>query len=60
MSVDVKICGITTPEQALMVQSAGADALGLVLYEKSSRYIDLQQAIAIRAAIAPDRLCVVL
>ena len=60
MSVDVKICGITTPEQALIVQSAGADALGLVLYEKSSRYIDLQQAIAIRAAIAPDRLCVVL
>ena len=34
MSVRVKICGITTPEQALMVQGAGADLLGLVIYER--------------------------
>jgi|TARA_B110000967_G_scaffold360_1_gene374 phosphoribosylanthranilate isomerase len=60
MSVQVKICGITTPEQALMVQQAGADALGLVIYRNSSRYIDLRQAVAVRAAIASDVLCVVL
>jgi phosphoribosylanthranilate isomerase len=60
MSVQVKICGITTPEQALMVQQAGADALGLVIYRKSSRYIDLRQAVAVRAVIASDVLCVVL
>ena len=60
MSIQVKICGITTPEQALMVQQAGADALGLVIYRKSSRYVDLRQAVAIRAAIASDVLCVVL
>ena len=60
MSVQVKICGITTPEQALMVQQAGADALGLVIYPKSSRYINLPQAVAVRAAIASDVLAVVL
>jgi len=60
MSVSVKICGITTPEQALMVQQAGADALGLVMYRNSSRYVGLQQAMAVRAVIASDVLCVVL
>ena len=45
---------------SLMAQQAGADALGLVMYSKSSRYVDLQQAIALRAVIATDTLCVVL
>jgi len=60
MSVQVKICGITRVEDALMAQRAGAEALGLVMYSKSSRYVDMQQAIAIREAIATDTLCVVL
>lgn len=60
MSVQVKICGITRVEDALVAQRAGADALGLVMYSKSSRYVDMQQAIAIRKAIASDTLCVVL
>jgi phosphoribosylanthranilate isomerase len=60
MSVQVKICGITRVEDALMAQRAGADALGLVMYSKSSRHVDMQQAIAIREAIASDTLCVVL
>ncbi len=60
MSVQVKICGITTTEQALMAQQAGADALGLVLYRKSSRYVSLQQAIDVRRSIASDVLAVVL
>ena len=60
MSVQVKICGITRVEDALIAQQAGADALGLVMYSKSSRYVNLQQAIEIRQAIATDTLCVVL
>ena len=35
----VKICGITTAEQAVDVTAAGADALGLNFWEKSKRYV---------------------
>lgn len=51
MSVQVKICGITSIEQAQMVARAGADAIGLVLYRKSSRYVDFEQAMAIRKSM---------
>jgi len=60
MSVRVKICGITTPAQALMVQDAGADLLGLVIYNKSSRYVDVQRAVQIRQVIGPQAQCVAL
>lgn len=60
MSVRVKICGITSPAQAIMAQDAGADALGLVIYPKSSRYVDIQQATEIRAVIGPQTTAVVL
>ena len=60
MSVRVKICGITSPEQAVMAQRAGADALGLVIYGKSSRYVDIQRAAEIRAVIGSQTTAVVL
>jgi len=60
MTVLVKICGITSVQQAQMVQSAGADALGLVVYEKSPRYVDVQKAAEIRAAISAPALAVAL
>ena len=60
MTVRVKICGITTVEDALMAEEAGADAIGLVLYRHSRRYVDLQQAIKIKQVLSRDTLCVAL
>ena len=36
----VKICGLTRPEDARLARELGADYFGVVLYAKSSRYVD--------------------
>lgn len=51
--VRTKICGITTPEQAVDVTRLGADALGLVFVEKSARYLELSAAREVRDAVPP-------
>ncbi len=48
----VKICGITTPDDARMVAEAGADAIGLN-FVGGPRRIDLTQAEAILAVLPP-------
>ena len=40
----IKICGITSVEDAEAVHLAGADAIGLMMYKNSSRYLELNQA----------------
>jgi phosphoribosylanthranilate isomerase len=52
-STRIKICGITRPEDALSAISCGADALGLVFYEKSPRAVTLEQARSIAAVVPP-------
>jgi phosphoribosylanthranilate isomerase len=43
----IKICGVTTLEDALLCTEAGADLLGLNFYPKSPRYLALESARAI-------------
>jgi len=50
--VRVKICGITTREDARMAVEAGADAVGVVLAE-SPRQVTVSQAARIVAALPP-------
>lgn len=49
----VKICGITRPEDGRHAARAGADAIGLVFYPPSPRYVSPRQAIDIVAALPP-------
>lgn len=47
----VKICGVTTPADALLAVDLGADFIGLNFYRPSPRWIDVEQAVAIRRAV---------
>lgn len=49
----VKICGITRPEDAVFVEEAGADAIGLNFAPHSKRCVTLSQARDISSAIGP-------
>ena len=53
MSVQVKICGLTSVADALAAAAAGADMIGLMFSEQSPRLISLQTAAAISRALPP-------
>ncbi len=49
----VKICGITRNEDALACAHAGADAVGLVFYPPSPRYVEVARAAEIAGVLPP-------
>ena len=53
MRTRIKICGITRPGDARAAADAGADAIGLVFYPPSPRYLGVERAVEIRDALPP-------
>ncbi len=53
MRVALKVCGLTTPEDAAAAVEAGADAIGLVFWAQSPRAVDVAAARRVAAALPP-------
>lgn len=51
----IKICGVTSPDDALEAVDAGADALGFNFYRSSKRFVELDVARQI-AGVVPDNV----
>jgi indole-3-glycerol phosphate synthase len=51
--VAVKVCGITSEDDARMVAQAGVDAVGLVFWPNSPRAVDVETARRIARALPP-------
>jgi len=49
----VKICGITREQDLRAVANSGADAIGMVFYEKSPRHVSVQQASELMHHVPP-------
>jgi phosphoribosylanthranilate isomerase len=53
MRTRVKICGFTRVEDAVLAAQLGVDAVGLVFYPRSPRYVSITQAARIVQALPP-------
>jgi phosphoribosylanthranilate isomerase len=53
LSLQVKICGLSTPEAIAAAADAGATHIGLVHFEPSPRHVSLDEAARLRALVPP-------
>ncbi len=51
MTVQIKICGLSTPEAIAAAANAGATHIGLVHFDKSPRHVSLEDAARLRAHV---------
>jgi phosphoribosylanthranilate isomerase len=51
--ITVKICGVTTPEDARLAVELGASAIGMVFWPRSPRYVEAARAREIVASLPP-------
>lgn len=58
MTVRIKFCGLVRSEDICVANKLAVDFIGLVLYAKSPRALDLEQAFALRRIIASQIQCV--
>lgn len=49
----IKFCGLTRPDDIRLAGELGVDAVGVIFAARSKRRVDLAQAAALRAALAP-------
>ena len=49
----IKICGITREQDIHAVVQSGADAIGMVFYERSPRHVSIARAIQLASVIPP-------
>jgi phosphoribosylanthranilate isomerase len=49
----IKICGLTRPEDVRAAVEAGADAIGLVFYPPSPRFLSFERAAELAALVPP-------
>lgn len=53
MRTRIKICGLTREQDVDAAVQAGADAIGLVFYPRSPRYVSPERAAELRARVPP-------
>jgi phosphoribosylanthranilate isomerase len=58
MTTKIKVCGVTSPQDAELVIEAGADLMGLIFVPTSPRHVKLKQAMEI-IAVVQNRIQVV-
>ena len=53
MRTRIKVCGLTRDEDVQAALDAGVDAIGLVFYPKSPRYVEVERAAALARRVPP-------